>query len=343
MSVRCNDRHGAAGRQKSLRGPRGTNRDEVVSCRPTPQRVERARAARQWLLTARCERGRGRRGSGRRSLGPFLSLGVPPLVPSVDDDVARLHVLEEASDGLIDRSASLHENDHSPARRSQTEVFDAVSSLSCGRRLRAYLGFWMEWTKDFISWYPVRFLSSPACRKGRPFSAHHAVCLPATFGRQMMRAFLRRPLHGLVRLARGAVVHGDREALLRNVEGEILHATASRQGLWPSSESWGAFFPHLAHHGEAAESNLGQLRPAQARGGHNEAQCKLEAPLRLDVSPTAEAHPEAETSAAILRDALHATVRCEAPAGWLEGERWDRRGRRPRAQRAALRPSSHPG
>ena len=39
-----------------------------------------------------------------------------PLIPSVDDDVAGLHVLHELIHGLVDGGAGLHQNDDTPVR-----------------------------------------------------------------------------------------------------------------------------------------------------------------------------------------------------------------------------------
>lgn len=75
-------------------------------------------------------------------------------------------------------------------------------------------------------------------------------------------AFLRRSLCSLVRLARRTVIDGDWEALLGDVQGQILQIRAGESVA--AVPPLGSFQPttHLPHHRQAAEADLRQLRAA---------------------------------------------------------------------------------
>lgn len=157
------------------------------------------------------------------------------------------------------------------------------------------------------------------------------------------RAFLCRPAHGVVRLRRAAVVHRDREPLLRNVERQVLRAggAGERRRLGPSRNALTRAVRCRERHNARTWPMTARpqrpIRETPTAGGAMAGELKRTGPKRVLSSARAfslrgmSTHPAGEAAAATVRVAVRATGAAKGrrargaggKARWLEPSQAD--------------------
>lgn len=176
---------------------------------------------------------------------------VPPLVPAVDDDVAWLHVLKKACNGLIHRSPGLHKDDDGPAARGR--VSDERRSL---RRLRRTQGCTSasEWSVRKSSCRNSQTGSCQALREKRA-GLDQLATFPSLTGPIFVPSFAALLTASSVLLDERLKTEMGKpfSAMLR---ARFCKGRVRVRGMFHCKRRDTENAAHLAHHGQAAETDL---------------------------------------------------------------------------------------